>query len=118
MDCAHQTLSKTGVTGTTTATNTAVVTIDTRGCGPQGKLLILISNLSGSDTMYYQINGYPSDESRGSNGGLYVGVKAQTSIAASTQVISTDVDKNYAAVVILVQNNSGACNYQIDYSTY
>ena len=108
---------KSGTTsGTTTATNVNAVVVNTQGCGPQGKLVALIQNQSGSNTMYYTILGYPFDS--GASAGQAVTIKAQTSIAANTTVTSTDVDKNYAAVVIQVQNSSGACAYQIDWETY
>jgi hypothetical protein len=97
-------------TGTTTGSYVAVLTIDTRGCGPQGKLLISLKNTHGSNTMYYKIDGYPGDPKVTT--GLSIAVKAET------QVNSTDVDKNYAAVVLSVKSNSGACTYQADWTTY
>lgn len=103
--------------GTTTSAYVEAVRVDTRGCGVQGKLLALIKNLDSSATMYYKIDGYPFDVD-GTQSGLSVAIKAETSIAASTTVTSTDVDKNYAAVVISVKQNSGAGLYQIDWETY
>jgi len=121
---SEKTISGT-ITGTTTATNTAVVSIDTRGTA-LGKAVIIINNTGGTNTMYYQINGYPADMSGGTgNGGTtatagqYQAFKAQTSIATSTAVTSTsDVTNPVACLQILVQNNSGATTYQIDYIAY
>jgi hypothetical protein len=104
------------VTGTTTATNTAVVNIDTRGCGYQGKTLFLIKNTGATNTIYYQINGYLADPS--GTVGIPVAIKAQTSIGTSTLVTSTDTAQPYASVQVLVQNNAGASTYQIDWCTY
>ena len=104
------------VTATTTATNTAVINIDTRGTS-QGKAYIMIKNLSGSNTMYYQITGYPADKT-GTNG-QSVAFKSQTSIATSgTATSSTDVTIPCALLQVLVQNNSGACACQIDVIAY
>ena len=107
-------------TYTTTGTATAALTVDTRGCGPQGKMLIMISNGSGG-SCNYQINGYPSDSTAGTGSaatGQYVAIKAQTPIAQSTVVTSTDVDKNYAAVVLLLSQNSGSSVVTVDWMTY
>jgi hypothetical protein len=104
-------------TGTTTAAYVEAVRVDTRGCGPQGKFIAIIRNTHATLTMKYKIDGYPND-SDGDQGGLAVAIKAETSIAAATSVTQTDVDKNYAAVVISVIDDSGHATYQIDWSTY
>ena len=105
------------VSGTTASGYVEAVRVDTRGCGPQGKFLALIANLDSSASMYYKIDGYPADPT-GALSGKAVAIKAETSIAASTTITQTDADKNYAAIVISVKQNSGAGNYQIDYTTY
>ena len=101
------------VTGTTTAAYVAALTIDTRGYGAQGKLLLIINNTQAAQTLKYKIDGYASP-----NSAYFVPIKAETSIAAATQVNQTDVDKGYAKVVVSVINDGGACTYQIDYTTY
>ena len=106
------------VNGTTTASYAVATTIDTRGCGYQGKTIIQITNLSGTNTMYYKIDGYLADASAGGQGGVAVHPATQTSIATSTTTTDTSVTQPYAAVVISVENNSGACAYQIQYITY
>lgn len=104
------------VSGTSTSSYVEALRVDTRGCGVQGKFLALIKNLDLSATLYYKINVYPSDTS--GTTGLYAEAKAETSIAGNTQISSTEVDKGYAAVVILVKQNSGPGAYQIDWTTY
>jgi hypothetical protein len=102
------------VSGTTTASYVAAATLDTRGMGVQGKLLLIINNTTAATTsMYYKIDGYAHP-----NSAYFVPIKAQTSIAAATQVVQTDVDKGYANVVISVIDNSGHATYQIDWCTY
>ena len=100
-------------TGTTTAAYVAALTIDTRGCGIQGKLLLIINNTHATLTMKYKIDGYAHP-----NSAYFVPIKAETSINAATQVNQTDVDKGYAKVVVSVIDNSGHATYQIDYCTY
>lgn len=100
---------------TSTGTNTNVMTIDTRGCGPQGKMTIVITNGAGQ-SVYYTILGYYSDAT--ATVGKYATIKAQTSIAASTAVTSTDVVQNYAAVVLQIQQNSGSSVVNVDYCTF
>jgi hypothetical protein len=104
-------------TGTTTAAYVEAVRVDTRGCGPQGKFLAIIRNTHATLTMKYKIDGYPFDVD-GTRSGLAVAIKAETEIAAATSVTQTDVDKNYAAVVISVIDSSGHATFQIDWTTY
>lgn len=101
-------------TGTTTAAYVEAVRVDTRGCGPQGKFLALIKNVHASNTMYYKIDGYVNEDPDC----LPVAIKAETSIAGAAVVTQTDVDKNYAAVVISVVKNSDVGAYRIDWTTY
>jgi hypothetical protein len=98
---------------TTSASYVEAISVDTRSCGIQGKLLLIINNTQAAQTMYYKIDGYAEP-----NSAYFVPIKAETSIAAATQVVQTDVDKGYAKVVVSVKNNGGACTYQIDYTTY
>ena len=110
--------TKTGTkSGTTTTAYVEALRIDTRGCGVQGKLLLVIKNLHSSNSMKYKIDGYPYDID-GTLGGLAVAIKGETSIAGSAQVTQTDVDKGYAAVVVSVIKDSDVGTYQIDYTTY
>jgi hypothetical protein len=117
----------------TSETYTEAVRVDTRGCGIQGKTIVLITNTTSGSTgtgatgpspIFYKIDGYPYDKD-GSLGGKAVAVKAATSIAyGASTVVSTDVDKGYAAVVVSVacDNSTGsgpsAADYQIEYTTY
>lgn len=116
MNLKHATLSGTK-SGTTTSSYVEAVRVDTRGCGPQGKFLALIYNTHASATMYYKIDAYVYDAD-GTLSGNTIAIKAETSINAATQVTQTDVDKNYAAVVISVKQNSDAGTYKIDWTTY
>ena len=122
-------------TGTvTTAAYVEAVRVDTRGCGIQGKAVILITNMANLNTgatgpspIFYKIDGYPYDVD-GTLSGKAVACKAETSIAyGAATVTSTDVDKGYAAVVVSIacdNSTSGSgwdpspAKYQIDYSTY
>jgi hypothetical protein len=47
-----------------------------------------------------------------------IAIKAETSIAANTTIVNTDVAQIYAAVVVSVVKNAGTGNYQIQYCTY
>ncbi|CAK0771337.1 hypothetical protein CCP3SC15_420026 [Gammaproteobacteria bacterium] len=105
------------IKGTTTAAYVEALRVDTRGCGVQGKTVIQITNKSEDQTMYYKIDGYLADPT-GALGGTAIAKKAETSIAAATTVVNTDVAQVYAAVVVSVVNNSAACAYQIEYCTY
>ena len=102
------------ISGTTTASYVAAIDIDTRGYGAQGKLLLIINNTTAATTsMKYKIDGYAQ-----SNSTYFVPIKAETSIAAATQVVQTDVDKGYARVVVSIIDDSGHATYKIDYTTY
>lgn len=102
------------ITGTTTAGYVVAATIAGNG-GLTGKTIVQISNLSGATTtMYYKIDGYLSTHPDC----VAAAIKAETSIANATPIVNTDTDKPYARVVVSVKNNSGACNYQLDYMTY
>jgi hypothetical protein len=102
------------VTGTTTASYVVAVTITGNG-GLTGKTIIQLSNLSGATTtMYYKIDGYYSTHPSC----VATAIKAETSIANATPVVNTDADKPFAKVVVSVVDNSGHCNYQIDYMVY
>ena len=112
MDARVSTISGT-VIGTTTAAYVEALSIDTRGYGIQGKLLLIINNTQAAQTMKYKINGYAEP-----NSAFFIPIKVETSIAAATQVAQVDVDKGYAKVVVAVINDGGVCTYQIDYITY
>ena len=120
----------------TSASYVEAVRVDTRGCGIQGKTVVLITNTStgttstaataGPSPIYYKIDGYPYDV-EGTLGGKGVAVKAATSIAyGASTVVSTDTDKGYAALVVSIacDNSTGAglgptpAAYQVDYTTY
>jgi hypothetical protein len=103
--------------GTTTASYVNAQTVDTRGCGAQGKLIVQITNKDLSSTMYYKIDGYLADPAAGSTS-VPIHITSQTSIAANTTVVDTNVSQVYAAVVISVVDNSGHCAHQIQYCTY
>jgi hypothetical protein len=110
--------NKSGIApGTTTSAYVEALRVDTRGYGIAGKLLLIINNTQAAQTMKYKIDGYPSDVD-GTLSGKFIAIKAETSIAAATQVAQVDVDKGYAAVVVSVINDSGACTYRIDWTTY
>ena len=109
-----QRANKTGTTtGTTTASYVEALSIDTRGMGVQGKTLLIINNTDGTSAMLYKIDGYPLPNST-----YFVPIKAETSIAKTVQVVQTDVDKQYAKVVVSVKDDDGHATYQIDYTTY
>jgi len=133
---ATRTGMKTGLL--TSASYVEVVRVDTRGCGVQGKTLILITNTTSGNTsygatpgpspFYYKIDGYPYDVD-GTLGGKAVAKKAATSIAyGAATVVSTDVDAGYAALVVsLACDNSSVTDlshgptparYQVEYTTY
>lgn len=101
------------VTGTTTSAYVEALSIDTRGYGVQGKLVLIINNTHATLTMKYKIDGYAEPNST-----YFVPIKAEASISAVTQVVQTDVDKGYAKVVVSVIDNSGHATYKIDYATY
>lgn len=101
--------------GSTTGAYVAALTIDTRGT-PLGEALILIKNTHVSSTMYFKILGYPADAA--ADTGLYETIVDETSLAASTQHTSVGVHSPYAALVVLVKQNSAAGTYQIDYGAY
>lgn len=102
------------VTGTTTAAYVAALTISGNG-GLTGKTIIKLTNKSGATTtMYYKIDGYLSTHPDCAA----TAIKAETSIANATPVVNTDTDKPYAKVVVSVVDNSGHCDYQIDYMVY
>ena len=98
-----------------------VVRVDTRGCGIQGRMLAIFENQTSGTSIYWKIDGYPADVD-GTLGGNAVAVKAETQLASTTTVTSTDVDKGYAAVVISIRgagNGGGtAADYRVDYVTY
>lgn len=99
--------------GTTTAAYVEALNVDTRGYGVQGKLLLIINNTQAAQTMKYKIDGYPNEA-----GTKFIAIKAETQIAAATQVAQVDVDKGYARVIVSVINDGGACTYEIDWTTY
>ena len=110
-------------TGTVTTTSwVEAVRLDTRSCGIQGKAIAIITNGTGGTSIYWKIDGYPSDYD-GTRGGKAVAIKAETELASLTSVTSTDVDKGYAAVVISIRGagvlaTATPANYQIDFNTY
>lgn len=102
------------VKGTTTASYVVALSVAGNG-GLTGKTIFQISNLSGATTtMYYKINGYYSTHPDC----VATAVKAETAINNATPVVNTDADKPFARIDVLVENNSGACSYQIDYMVY
>jgi hypothetical protein len=112
MDARRSNISGT-VSGTTTAAYVEALSFDTMGYGVQGKLLLIINNTQAAQTMKYKIDGYAA-----LNSAFFIPIKAETSIAAATQVAQVDVDKGYAKVVVSVINDGGVCTYKIDYMTY
>lgn len=104
--------TKSGLTG---SAYVEALRIDTRGFGSQGKFLSYLKNTHTSSTMYYKVDLYLSD---GASPLTKVG-KAETSIAANTQIeiTTTEVPLN-CIVVISVKQNSAAGTYQLDYTTY
>ena len=103
--------------GTTTAAYVEVLRVDTRGCGPQGKMIIVIKNTGASYDLTYKIDGYPYDYA-GTLSGLSIALKSATYIGETAQVTNTDVAYNLAAVVVsVISKEATATTYQIDWTT-
>ena len=101
--------------GTTTAGYVEALRIDLHGCGGQGKFIAFLKNQHGSNTMKYKVDLYLAN----SASPLTKAGKAETSIAANTQIEITTTEVPYNVIVVIsVKNDSGACEYQLDYSTY
>jgi hypothetical protein len=101
--------------GTTTAAYVEALRIDLHGCGGQGKFIAFLKNLHGTNTMYYKVDLYLAN----SASPLTKAGKAETSIAANTQIEITTTEVPYNVIVVIsVKNDSGACEYQLDHSTY
>jgi len=100
-------------TGTTTASYVVAATLDTRGCGYQGKTHFILTNTGTSKAMLYKITGYLGSES-----GTAIALKAEASIAASGAVNDvTYIVTPYAAVVFEVKNDDGATTYSLEWCT-
>ena len=101
--------------GTTTAAYVEALRIDLHGCGGQGKFIAFLMNLHNTNTMYYKVDLYLAN---GASPLTKVG-KAETSIAGATQIEITTTEVPYNVIVVVsVKQNSGAGNYQLDFSTY
>jgi len=101
--------------GTTTAAYVEALRVDLHGCSGQGKFIAFLKNLHGSNTMFYKVDLYLAD---GSSPLTKVG-KAETSIAANTQIEITTTEVPYNVIVVIsVVKNSDVGTYKLDYSTY
>jgi len=101
--------------GTSTSAYVEALRVDLRGCGGQGKFIAFLKNLHGSNTLHYKVDLYLAG---GSSPLTKVG-KAETSIAANTQIEITTTEVPYNVIVVVsVKQNSGAGTYQLDYSTF
>jgi len=103
------------VTGTTTSAYVEALRIDLHGSGQQGKFIAFLKNLDGTTTMFYKVDLYLANNASP----LTKAGKAETSIAANTQIEITTTEVPYNVIVVVsVKQNSGAGAYQLDYSTY
>jgi hypothetical protein len=103
------------VGGTTTAAYVEALRINLYGSGQQGKFIAFLKNLDLSATMFYKVDLYLTNAASP----LTKAGKAETSIAAATQVEITSTEVPYNVIVVVsVKQNSGAGAYQLDYSTY
>jgi hypothetical protein len=101
-------------TGTTTAAYVTALTVKGYG-GYVGKTIFKITNLTGATlTMYYKINGYVSSNPNCEATAITV----ETSINNATPVVDVATVLPYDHIDVLVKNNSGICNYQIDWINY
>lgn len=101
--------------GTTTSAYVEAFRQSLQGYGGQGKFIAFLKNKDLSNTMYYKVDLYLAN---GASPLTKVG-KAETSIAANTQIEITTTEVPYNVIVVIsVKSNSGACAYQLDYSTY
>lgn len=102
--------------GTSTAAYVEALRISLQGAGGQGKVIMYLKNLDLSATLYYKVDLYLAN---GSTTPLTKAGKAETSIAANTQVEITTTEIPYNVIaVVSVKQNSGPGAYQLDYSTY
>lgn len=107
----------------TTGTFAEIFRVDTRGCGIQGKTVLIIENETTGTAVRWKLDGYPADTD-GTLGGNAVAVKAEATLGEKTTVVSTDADKGYAALVLSmrVYCDTGVvatpADYRIDYTTY
>lgn len=102
-------------TGITTAAYAEALRIDLHGSGQQGKFIAFLKNLDPSATMFYKVDLYLAN----SASPLTKVGKAETSIAANTQIEITTTEVPYNVIVVVsVKQNSGPGAYQLDYSTY
>jgi len=100
-------------TGTTAAGYVVAATLDTRGCGYQGKTHFILTNTGATNSMYYKIIGYLGSES-----GTAIELRAESSIAAAGSVDDvTYIVTPYAAVLFYVKNNAGATTYSLEWCT-
>ncbi len=104
------------VSGTTTSTvtYTEIARFDTRGCGWQGKTLVLIRNSGAAQTLHYKIDGYLVNA-----GGLAQALRSETSVAITTTTVdSTAIVYPYGVIVISTKGNSGNTTFTVEWTTY
>lgn len=102
-------------TTTTTTSYYELFRESLQGCGGQGKFIAFLKNKDLSNTMYYKVDLYLEN----SASPLTKAGKAETSIAANTQIEITTTEVPYNVIVVVsVKSNSGACACQMDFSTY
>lgn len=100
---------------TTTSSYVEAFRENLAGYGGQGKFIAFLKNKDLSNTMYYKVDLYLCNGASP----LTKAGKAETSIAANTQIEITTTEVPYNVIVVIsVKSNSGACAYQLDASTY
>jgi hypothetical protein len=103
------------LSGTTTDAYVEALRISLQGCGGQGKFIAFLKNLHGTNTMYYKVDLYLANCASP----LKKAGKSETSISGNTQVEITTTEVPYNVIVVIsVKKNSGAGDYQLDFSTY
>jgi hypothetical protein len=99
-------------TGATSGVYEEALRQELRGYGVTGKFIAFLKNTHGTSTMYYKVDIYLA-------GTLTKVGKAETSIAANTQIEITTTEVPYNAIVVIsVKQNSAAGTYQLDWTTY
>jgi len=105
-------------TGDTTSAYVEALRMDLRGFGTQGKFIAFLKNTHATSTMYYKVDLYLVSEDATLSQLTKAG-KAETSIAAATQIEITTTEVPYNVVVVVsVEQNSAAGTYQLDWTTY
>lgn len=105
--------------GTTGSAYAEIMRADLRGFGAQGKFIGFLKNTHISSTMYYKVDIYLSGTDQTTEGQLTKAGKAETSIAANTQIEITTTEVPYNAIVVVsVKQNSAAGTYQFDWTTF